>query len=223
MMKILIIEDEMNIREELSQLLQNALYQALSITDFNDVSRQVLSHNPDLVLLDVNLPGKDGLSVCTEIRAVSDVPVIFLTALSSSMDELNGMLKGGDDYITKPFQPPILLARIAAVLKRGQKNLPEEGLHLEHKGVLLDIAKSAVSASGNTVELTKNELQILHFLFLHREEIVSRTDLIDYLWDNQIFIDDNTLSVNITRLRNKLKEIGAEEFIHTKRGMGYRI
>lgn len=223
MMKILIIEDEINIREELSQLLQNALYQVAAITDFNDVSCQILAHNPNLVLLDVNLPGKDGLSICTEIRAVSDVPVIFLTALSSSMDELNGMLKGGDDYITKPFQPPILLARIAAVLKRSQKNLPEESLHLEYKNVLLDIAKSVVSASGKTVELTKNELQILHFLFLHKEEIVSRMDLIDYLWDNQIFIDDNTLSVNITRLRNKLKEIGVEEFIQTKRGMGYLI
>lgn len=223
MMKILIIEDEVNIREELSQLLKNALYQVDTITDFTNVSKQILDIAPDLVLLDITLPNKDGLSICTEIRAVCDVPIIFVTALSSSMDELNGMLKGGDDYITKPYQPPILLARIAAVLKRSQKSNTEALLHLEHHGVFLDVAKSTVSACGRAIELTKNELQILYFLFRHKREIVARADLIEYLWDNQIFIDDNTLSVNITRIRNKLKEIGITEFIDTKRGMGYRI
>lgn len=222
-MKILIIEDEINIREELSQLLHNALYEVCTIHDFTDVAHQVFENNPDLILLDISLPGKDGLSVCTEIRAVSEVPIIFVTALASSMDELNGMLKGGDDYITKPYQPPILLARIAAVLKRSQKNQPEDSSRLEHNLITLDVAKSTISSPDQTTELTKNELQILYCLFCHKGEIVSRADLIECLWDNQIFIDDNTLSVNITRIRNKLKEIGIEEFIHTKRGMGYQI
>lgn len=222
-MKILIIEDEINIREELSQLLRNALYEVCAIHDFTDVTHQVFENNPDLILLDISLPGTNGLSICTEIRAVSEVPIIFVTALASSMDELNGMLKGGDDYITKPYQPPILLARIAAVLKRSQKGPSEDSSRLEHNKVTLDTAKSTVSFQDQTTELTKNELQILYCLFRHKGEIVSRADLIEYLWDNQIFIDDNTLSVNITRIRNKLKEIGIEEFIHTKRGMGYQI
>lgn len=222
-MKILIIEDETNIREELSQLLCNALYDVCTIHDFTDVTQQVLEAAPDLILLDISLPGKDGLSICTEIRAVSEVPIIFVTALSSSMDELNGMLKGGDDYITKPYQPPILLARIAAVLKRSQINQAEDSSKFVHRNVTLDVAKSTVSSPYQTTELTKNELQILYCLFRRKGEIVSRTDLIEYLWDNQIFIDDNTLSVNVTRIRNKLKEIGIEEFIRTKRGMGYQI
>lgn len=222
-MKILVIEDEANIREELALLLKNALYEVCTITDFSDMSTQVLDCSPDLILLDVTLPGTDGFSVCTQIRAVSDIPIIFVTGLSDSMDELNGMLKGGDDYITKPYQPPILLARIAAVLKRSRRENTDHSMSLEYRGTTLDIARSTISAHGKTTELTKNELQILHFLFLHKSEIVPRADLIEYLWDNQIFIDDNTLSVNITRIRSKLKEIGIENLIETKRGMGYRL
>ncbi len=222
-MKILVIEDEANIREELALLLKNALYEVCTVTDFSDISIQVLDGSPDLILLDVTLPGTDGFSVCTQIRAVSDIPIIFVTGLSDSMDELNGMLKGGDDYITKPYQPPILLARIAAVLKRSRRENTDHSMSLEYRGTTLDIARSTISAHGKTTELTKNELQILHFLFLHKSEIVPRADLIEYLWDNQIFIDDNTLSVNITRIRSKLKEIGIENLIETKRGMGYRL
>lgn len=222
-MKILIIEDEPSIRQELSQLLANALYETELITDFKDIAAQVMKSSPDLILLDVTLPERNGFTVCTEIRAVSDVPVIFVTGLSGSMDELNGILKGGDDYITKPYQPPILLARIAAVLKRTQKNAAAQATVLNHRGLTLDVAKSTVTAGQKSAELTKNELQILYDLFLHKEEIVPRSDLIEYLWDNQIFIDDNTLSVNITRIRNKLRDLGMDGFIETKRGMGYRI
>lgn len=222
-MKILVIEDEANIREELALLLKNALYEVCTVTDFSDIARQVLDGSPDLILLDVTLPGTDGFSVCTQIRAVSDIPIIFVTGLSDSMDELNGMLKGGDDYITKPYQPPILLARIAAVLKRSRRENTDHSMSLEYRGITLDIVRSTISAHEKTTELTKNELQILHFLFLHKSEIVPRADLIEYLWDNQIFIDDNTLSVNITRIRSKLKEIGIENLIETKRGMGYRL
>ena len=157
------------------------------------------------------------------VRAVSEVPIIFLTSRTDSMDELTGMLKGGDDYITKPFQPPILLARIAAVLKRTRKETEGEAARLSHKGVELDVARGYISFQGRQTELSKNELKILHCLFKKKGEIVPRVEIIEYLWDNQVFIDDNTLSVNMTRIRSKLEEIGVEGFIETRRGMGYRI
>ena len=138
------------------------------------------------------------------------------------MDELTGIVKGGDDYITKPFYPPILLARIAAVLKRTRKK-ERESFDLFHKGVELDLAKGCICYDGKQQELSKNEMKILHFLFMKKGEITPRMDLIEYLWDHEVYIDDNTLSVNITRIRAKLEQIGVRDFIETKRGMGYRI
>lgn len=222
-MYIMIAEDDTVIRQELRVLLENALYQVTALEDFSDVASAVLAEKPDLVLLDLNLPEESGFDICTKIRAESEVPVIFVTSRTDSMDELNGMLKGGDDYITKPFQAPILLARIAAVLKRTHRDTKEEEQKLAHKGVELDIARGMVSCGTHQTELTKNELKILHYLFRKKGEIVPRADMIEYLWDNQVFIDDNTLSVNITRIRGKLREIGVCDLIETKRGMGYRI
>ncbi len=139
------------------------------------------------------------------------------------MDELTGILKGGDDYITKPFQAPILLARIGAVLKRTQRQFEGEPARFVHKEVELDISRGTIGFHGNQRELSKNELKIMHLLFKRKGQIVPRADMIEYLWDNQVFIDDNTLSVNITRIRGKLAEIGIEHLIETRRGMGYRI
>ena len=139
------------------------------------------------------------------------------------MDELTGILKGGDDYITKPYQVPVLLARIAAVLKRSSGMQGKERTKFMQRGVELDISRCCISLGDRQAELTKNEMRILHLLFLHPGEFVERMDLIEYLWENQIFIDDNTLSVNITRIREKLKRIGVFHFIETKRGIGYRI
>ena len=221
-MHILIVEDESAIRQELRLLLENALYQVTALDDFTDVPEQVLSCGPDLVLLDLNLPGESGFDICTRIRASSEVPIIFVTSRTDSMDELTGLMKGGDDYITKPFQAPILLAHIAAVLKRAARE-GTEVTKLTHKGAELDIARGSLSFCGQVVELTKNELKIMHYLFLNKEKIVSRANLIEYLWDNQVFIDDNTLSVNMTRIRAKLEQAGMHDFIRTKRGMGYSI
>lgn len=222
-MHILIVEDEKTIRQELAQLLENALYQVTSLEKFGDVASFALEMQPDLILLDLNLPCESGFDVCTKIRQKSEIPIIFVTSRTDSMDELLGMLKGGDDYITKPFQPPILLARIAAVLKRTRKNTEEETVRFRHKEVELNIAKGTLMHKNQQVELSKNELKIMHLLFWKKGEIVSRSDIIEYLWDNQVFIDDNTLSVNITRIRSKLEEIGVHRFIETRRGMGYRI
>lgn len=153
--------------------------------------------------------------------------MIFLTSRTDSMDELTGILKGADDYITKPFNAPILLARIANVLKRTAKkdvvDAAKDLLQLEHKGVVLNLSAGTIEHAGKREELTKNELKILHFLYQRPGEIVPRVEIIEYLWDNEAFIDDNTLSVNMTRIRGKLLEIGVEDFIETRRGMGYRI
>lgn len=225
-MHIYLIEDEQLIRRELKILLENALYQVTAPSTFDSadgIARQVLGAAPDLVLLDVNLPGFSGFDVCTQLRQHMEVPVIFLTSRTSPMDELDGLLKGGDDYIAKPYQAPVLLARIAAVLKRTRGMEPKETTLFTKGSVSLDIAKCSLSCGGQSVDLTRNEMKILHLLFQHAGAFVPRMDLIEHLWENRIFIDDNTLSVHITKLREKLKSIGVEDFIETRRGMGYRI
>lgn len=228
-MQIVIVEDDEGIRKELKRLLENAFYQVTVIESFTDVAGQirVLCPVADLVLLDLNLPGESGFDVCRKLREYSDIPIIFLTSRTDSMDELTGILNGADDYITKPFNPPILLARIGVVLKRTtSKNAVKstnDTIHLEYKGVTLNLAGAYVEHAGKKTDLTKNELKILYLLYQKKGEIVPRMDMIEYLWDNEVFIDDNTLSVNVTRLRNKLSEIGVKDFIETKRGMGYRI
>ena len=222
MIQVMIVEDEPAIRQELKLLLENALYQVTALDDFTNVPEEVLSCSPNLVLLDLNLPGESGFEICSRIRASSEVPIIFVTSRTDSMDELTGLMKGGDDYITKPFHAPILLAHIAAVLKRTVRG-SSEVTKLAHREAELDIARGSLSFRGQVVELTKNELKIMHYLFLNKEKIVSRADLIEYLWDNQVFIDDNTLSVNMTRIRTKLDRAGMHDFIRTRRGLGYYI
>ncbi len=221
--KILIIEDESVIRRELKILLENAMYEVAVLTEFHHILPQIAEQSPDLILLDINLPGCSGFDLCTQIRGEMGVPVIFLTSRTDSMDELNGILKGGDDYITKPYQAPILLARIGAVLKRTMGGRLKEQTQFVHKDVRLDIAGCVLTCRDKQAELTKAEMKILYRLFKRPGEYVSRTDLIEYLWENKIFIDDNTLSVHMTRIREKLKSIGVHELIVTKRGLGYRI
>ena len=221
--KILIIEDESVIRRELKILLENAMYEVAVLTEFHHILPQIAEQSPDLILLDINLPGCSGFDLCTQIRGEMVVPVIFLTSRTDSMDELNGILKGGDDYITKPYQAPILLARIGAVLKRTMGGRLKEQTQFVHKDVRLDIAGCVLTCRDKQAELTKAEMKILYRLFKRPGEYVSRTDLIEYLWENKIFIDDNTLSVHMTRIRETLKSIGVHELIVTKRGLGYRI
>ena len=219
--KIIIIEDDPAIREELALLLENEGYQATAVTDFSDVPRQVLAAAPGLILLDLGLPGRDGMSLCLDIRKVSRTPIIFVTSRDSAADELRALSLGGDDYITKPYNIPVLLARIRAVLRRAGG--PAESDTLEAEGLTLHLTRGTVSAGDRSAELTRNELKILAYLMAHAGQIVSRADLIDALWDSQIYIDDNTLSVNMTRLRAKLEEIGLPGFIKTRRGMGYQL
>lgn len=221
MVKIIIVEDDPVIREELVLLLRNEGYQAAAVTSFDDVSGQVLRAAPDLILLDLGLPGRDGSNLCADIRKVSRIPIIFVTSRDSASDELRALSLGGDDYITKPYNIPVLLARIKAVLRRSGG--PAEPDTLEAKGLTLRLTQGTAEADGNTAELTRNELKILACLMSRAGQIVSRADLIDALWDSQIYIDDNTLSVNMTRLRAKLADLGLPDAIKTRRGMGYQL
>lgn len=221
---VLIIEDEEDIRYQLEMLLKNAGYQTLVTEKFENIAEQVVRMCPDLVLLDVNLPGQNGTWVCRQIREKTDVPIIFVTGRDTSMDELEGMMAGADDYVTKPYHGSILLAHIGAVLKRlGRQGREKERTRLRCGDVVLNVVNSSISCNGKQADLTRNELRICHYLFTHQGQIVPRTDLIENLWENEIFIDDNTLSVNITRIRNKLREIGARDLIQTRRGQGYLI
>ena len=217
MYKIIIVEDDVQIREELKILLENSEYIVEVIKEFNDVEEKILRSNSNLVLLDINLPGKDGYQICSKIRAI-----IFVTSRNNSMDELNGIMIGGDDYIEKPYNIPILLARIKNILNRTYPENKEE-INIKYKEIVLNILDSTVSYKNNKIELSKTEFKILYFLIKNSNKIVSRIDIVEYMWDNQLYIDDNTLSVNITRIREKLSQINVDNLIETKRGQGYKL
>ena len=220
-MKIYIVEDEQTIRSELAKLLESYGYSCSYSDDFPNIVEHILKEAADLILLDINLPFYDGYHVCREIRKQSDTPIIIVTSRNNDMDELMSMNLGADDFVTKPYNTQILLARIAAVLKRiDGKNTTDT---LTHNGITLFLNKSVVRFQEADAELTKNEFRILAHLIQNTGKIVSREDLIEELWQSDEFIDDNTLTVNINRLRHKLEEIGAEHYINTKRGQGYII
>ena len=222
MYKIIIVEDDKEIREELTILLKNSGYDVVCITDFENVEKQILEKECHLILLDVNLPGRSGYEICSKIRVKSKVPIIFVTSRNNSMDELNGIMLGGDDYIEKPYNVPILLARIKNLLSRTYSEENKES-KIEYKGIVLNVLKSTVSYNGKEIELTKTEIKTLYYLFKNTDMIISRADIINYLWDNEVYADDNSLSVIMTRIREKLKDIGVENLIETKRGQGYKI
>lgn len=222
MQKIMIIEDEPDIRDELALLLENEGYKSFSVTEFDSIPEQAVQEQPTLILLDIGLPGQDGFSLCAALRKVVSAPVIFITSRDSGLDEVRALSLGGDDYITKPYSVPVLLARIKAVMRRCGGTVEPADV-MEVAGLHLSLTKGTLTSNGKTVELTRNEMQILACLMGHVGQIVSRADLIDALWDNQIYIDDNTLSVNMTRLRGKLTELGLPELIKTRRGMGYQL
>ena len=217
--KIGLIEDDNVIRTELQTLLEKYGYQTSATEDFENAAQFVLNDKPHLVLLDINLPVYDGYHICREIRKQSKVPVIVVTSRDSDLDELMSMNLGADDFITKPYNTQILLARIVALLARTY-NAGNETL-LAFGELVLDIAKSTVKYKDCTAELTKNELKILALLIQNNNAITSRDEIMNELWQSNEFVDDNTLTVNINRLRKKLDEIGAVDLLQTKRGQGY--
>ncbi|WP_312441624.1 response regulator transcription factor [Lacrimispora sp.] len=220
-MKLFIIEDDIVLRTELISLLESYNYSCETSDNFKNIISEATDSDADLILLDINLPYYDGYHVCREIRKISDVPIMVVTSRNNDMDELMSMNLGADDFITKPYNIQILLARIGAILKRtNQKNYSSE---IEYKGITLSVAKSTVYYESKEAELTKNELRILSVLMQNSNSIISRDDLMDELWQSDEFVDDNTLTVNVNRLRKKLEEIGAADLIKTKRGQGYMI
>lgn len=220
MKKILIVEDDQKLRNELKIFLEKNGYDALTIEKFNNSIEDILNKKADLILLDINLPYLDGEYVCKEIRKTSNVPIIMVTSRDNELDELISLNNGADQYVTKPYNIQILLAKIAGLLKRSESTGINQN-KIDCKNFILNISKSMIEKEEKHIELTKNELKILHFLVLKKGEIVSRDEIINHLWDSESFIDDNTLTVNMTRLRNKLEEIGLKNIIETKRGQGY--
>ena len=221
MSKIFIVEDDYKIRKELAVFLERYGYECSFSDDFKNIIDIVVDESPDLMLLDINLPYFDGYHICREMRKVSNIPIIVVTSRDTDMDELMSINMGADDFVAKPYNSQILLARINSVLARCSSRVDSQ--KIEHDGVVLDMSKSTVSFEGSEEELTKNELRILHVLVKNSGSIVSRNDIMDELWQSDQFVDDNTLTVNISRLREKLKAMGIDGFIKTKRGQGYIV
>ena len=222
MYKILIIEDDMVIAKTLKNHLQSWGYETTYIKDFDRVMQEFVNFDPQLVLLDISLPFMNGFSLCNEIRNVSKVPIIFISSASDSMNIVMAMNMGGDDFIAKPFDLNVLTSKIQALLRRtydftGKTNL------LEHRGAILNTSDATLTYNGQKIELTKNELKILHFLYENKGKAVTRDALMTRLWETDSFVDDNTLTVNMTRIRKKLEDLGLTDFIKTKKGIGYLV
>lgn len=222
MARILIVEDDKKLRNELEIFLNNNGYQAHSLETFDNTINDILNINPDLILLDINLPGADGQYICKELRKKSNMPIIIITSRDNELDELLSINYGADHYITKPFNIQILLAKITSILRRTNI-IADIGDKIDAKDFILNISKSTIEREDKWVELTKNEFRILKFLVQNREKIVSREEIMECLWDNESFVDDNTLTVNINRVRTKLEDLGLKELLETKRGQGYML
>lgn len=217
MKRIMIIEDEPALRDELSVLLQNAGYEPIAVTDYDNVSEQMKVADADLILLDINLPNVNGETLLQDFRKEHDTPVIMLTSRTTEIDEVLSMSYGADDYITKPYNPTILLLRISAVLKRSAK----VGAVQKYHDVEVSTVKGSLIRNGSEQILTKNEMIIFQLLLDRQGEIVTRDALMTALWDNDEFVNDNALSVNISRLRGKLAELGLLDAIEARKKQGY--
>lgn len=220
MKKIIIIEDDKFIREELQSFLSKYGYEVLAPIDFENIIDFVFEEKANLILLDINLPIYDGYYICREIRKKSEVPIIIVTSRDSDMDELISMNIGADDFVTKPYNTQILLARIGALLKRTAGNIVSSSI-LTYNDLILNLSNASITYKDKELELTKNEMKILSCLIENKGTIVSRETLMEYLWKSDFFVDDSTLSVNITRLRKRMESIGIENVIETRRGLGY--
>lgn len=217
MKKIMIVEDEDAICNELSELLENNNYKAIILKDFKNALNEILSSSPNLILLDINIPYINGEILLQDLRKSSNIPVIMVTSNNSETDEALSISYGADDYITKPYNPNILLLRIGAVLKR----VNNESNILTYKDLSINIGKGIIKRDDMEIILTKNEMIIFSYLLNHQNKIVTRDELMTDLWNNEEFINDNALTVNISRLRAKLKNVGYEDAIDTRKGMGY--
>ena len=219
MKRILIVEDDVKLREELKVLLDHHGYEATIQTDMEHILESIVKGAYDLVLLDINLPHTSGVTLLKDLRKTSDVPVIMVTSQNTEVDEVVSMSYGADDYITKPYHPTLLLLHIEALLKR----IDHVSSVFSYRNIQVIPEKGVIKTSSLELPLSKNEMQIFCYLLKHQGKIVSREDIMNYLWDTDLFIDDNTLTVNISRLRNRLREVGLEDVIETRKGQGYLL
>lgn len=223
-MDIFIIEDDQSLSNEIKLALSKWGYSVGQVNDFENITNEVLDSNPKLILMDINLPSYDGFYWCSQIRNFMKVPIIFISSRDNDMDIIMSINMGGDDYITKPFSPQVLVAKIQAILRRTYSyNNDLKSDVIKFKDITLNIVESKLYFKGENVDLTKNELKIMNILMSNQEKIVSREEIIEELWDTDEFISENTLTVNVNRLRKKLNSIGLEDVIETKKGQGYII
>ena len=222
MHKILLVEDDEVIRQQVKKILEQWEYEVVLVEDFMEVLSLFVKEEPHLVLMDIGLPLFNGYHWCQEIRKISKVPIMFLSSRDQAMDIVMAINMGGDDFVTKPFDQNVLLAKIQGLLRRSYEFGKDQSL-LEYMGVILNLKAMDLVYQGEVVSLTKNEFQILQVLFERSGNIVSREDLMKELWNSDFFIDDNTLSVNVARLRKKLEAVGLKDFIETKKGVGYGL
>ena len=222
MYRIFIVEDDEGIARGVTQLVNAWGMEAVTVRDFRNVSGEFAACNPQLVLMDIELPFMNGYHWCSEIRRVSKVPIIFLSSASDNMNIIMAMNMGADDFIAKPFDLEVLTVKIQALLRRSYDFAGSSSV-IEHKGVMFQVNDGTITYNGVKLELTKNESKIMQTLLVNKEEIVTRDTLMTKLWESDSYVDENTLSVNVNRLRKKLAEIGLENFIITKKGIGYRI
>ena len=222
MHKILLVEDDEVIRQQVKKMLEQWGYEVVLVEDFMEVLSLFVKEEPHLGLMDIGLPLFNGYHWCQEIRKVSKVPIMFLSSRDQAMDIVMAINMGGDDFVTKPFDQNVLLAKIQGLLRRSYEFGKDQSL-LEYMGVILNLKAMDLVYQGEVVSLTKNEFQILQVLFERSGNIVSREDLMKELWNSDFFIDDNTLSVNVARLRKKLEAVGLKDFIETKKGVGYGL
>lgn len=222
MYKILIVEDDMTIAKTLAEHLQKWGYEVRCAEDFKEVAKETAEYSPELILLDIMLPFFNGFHWCSQIREFSKVPIVFLSSASDNMNIVMAMNMGGDDFIEKPFDLNVLTAKIQAILRRSYSFQGNVNI-MEHKGLILNLGDASVIYKENKIELTKNEYRILQCLMEHAGKIVSREDIISRLWEDDSFIDDNTLTVNMTRLRKKLEKAGFADAVVTRKGIGYMM
>lgn len=220
--KIFIVEDDLSLGDAIKSSLDNWDFQTKIITDFQNVIKEFCDFNPHLVLMDIKLPYKDGYYWCQEIRKVSPVPIIFISSASENMNIIMAMNMGGDDFVAKPFEQEVLVAKINALLRRTY-DFSESTNIIEHNGLIINTDNNIATYNNNEIDLTKNEYRILLTLVQNKGKIVSREKLMEALWSTDLFVDENTLTVNVTRLRKKLEKIGLEDLIRTKVKQGYII
>lgn len=223
MYKILIVEDDEVIAKTLKVHLEKWGYEAVCVQDFNHVMECFVKEQPSIVLMDIGLPFFNGYHWCTQIRNISQVPVIFLSSMSDNMNIVMAMNMGGDDFITKPYDLNVVTVKIQAVLRRTYSYSEHPGNLCEYRGGILNVNDQTFTYEGKKAELTKNEFRILQILMENTGKVVSRDKIMEKLWEDESFIDDNTLTVNVTRLRKKLEETGIQDYIKTKKGAGYLI